>query len=104
MPKLEITTQINKQMDKGAFVAGTAQFFSKCEAVMPNAPKIPLNRAGDGCMVGIDELQAHNHHIPMFSSEDGLNGYVERVNKAAQEALAIYSETHPDMFGKFSNN
>ena len=105
MPQLEVAVQINKQVDsEGVFVGGMVQFFSKIPTPMPNAPKIPMNRAGDGCLTGIDELQAHNTHAPAFSSEEGLNKYIERVTKATQEALAEYSKTHPDMYGHFSTN
>lgn len=57
---------------------------------LANAPLVPCNRVGDGCMTPIDSLELHNQHKPWFTSEESRDAWVKRIQDATEKAAAEY--------------
>ena len=79
---------------KGEFLQGRVQFYSKVSDgfishLLDNKIQIPTvncSRDGSKCATPVTELEAHNHHVPVFSSGSGhteldMVNYSQRIIK-----------------------
>ena len=69
--------------------AGSAQFFSKgLKLVEP--PTVACSRNGNSCYTPIDNLQAHNKHVPQFATKSELDAWVNRIKHDVELAADEY--------------
>lgn len=105
--ELNIRTEFVTTRDgEGNFISGTVQIYTdKPKELIKTAlekqmtiPIVNCSRDGTGCPTPIDEIQIHNHHVPVFKKEGELLEYTKRIimdiaNKANDFGLQIKHET-----------
>jgi hypothetical protein len=88
---LHISINATEQKDSNeVFQAGGFQLFSS-GAKLYEPPTVNLSRNGDKCATPVDDLQAHNHHMPGFQSQAEMQTYINRVQKDVTEAIKSYT-------------
>jgi hypothetical protein len=87
--KLRIAVE-KKEGEGGVLLSVKALFFSEGVKIGEGAPEVSCNRVGGGCMTPIDNLQAHNDHVPSFQDEVLMDSWAARIQGDVEEAAAAY--------------
>ena len=86
--ELKIKLSVNTmRQDDGTFIQGSPQFTTTASKELVKhlldkeitMPTVSCSRSIGGCNYGINNLEAHNYHVPMFEIESEMLTYCERI-------------------------